>query len=127
MSPDEFFKNVIKLVLSIPKGKVATYGQIGQLAGKKHGARGVSFILHSSSRKYKLPWQRVINASGGISFDPKSSNFRRQINLLKKEGIVFSQNYKVDLKLYQWRPDFQVARAQPCLKARGRNYYDLGL
>ncbi len=97
-----FSANVIKYIKKIPKGKVATYGQIAVMAGKPQGARGVSWILHSSSRKYKLPWHRVINSQGKISFDKKSSNYSLQKRRLKQEGVVFDDLGRVDLSKYRW-------------------------
>jgi methylated-DNA-protein-cysteine methyltransferase-like protein len=52
-----FSKMVIRLIKKIPRGNVASYGQIAALAGNPRGSRGVSWILHSCSRSHKLPWQ----------------------------------------------------------------------
>ncbi|MHA1457965.1 MAG: MGMT family protein [Promethearchaeota archaeon] len=60
--PSEFTQEVIKIIKNIPKGKVLTYGMIAKLAGNPRAARQVSWILHSSSKKYDLPWHRVINS-----------------------------------------------------------------
>ena len=65
--PDPFCAAVRAAISTIPRGRVATYGQIAHLAGKPWGARQVSWILHSQSGKYRLPWQRVIGAAGRIS------------------------------------------------------------
>lgn len=98
-----FTQKVIKVVLKIPKGKVATYGQVAHLAGKEHAARGVAWILHSNSKKYKLPWHRVINSKGTISFHPLSANHVRQKRLLKAEGVIFDHSGKINMKVYQWK------------------------
>ncbi|WP_373998419.1 MGMT family protein [Bdellovibrio bacteriovorus] len=102
---NEFSKNVIKLIQLIPKGNVATYGQIAKLAGKPQGSRGVAWILHSSSKAYKLPWQRVINSQGKISFPEDSSFFKKQKSLLLKEGVIFTEKNKIDLKKFQWKKE----------------------
>jgi methylated-DNA-protein-cysteine methyltransferase-like protein len=99
----EFTKKVLQLIQAIPEGRVATYKQIAELAGKPQGSRGVSWILHSSSVTYNLPWHRVINSQGKISFDPASSNYREQKRKLKREGIVFSDEDKLSLPKYQWQ------------------------
>lgn len=99
----EFSERVIKNILKIPKGKVATYKQIAGLAGKPHGARGVAWILNSSSKAYKLPWHRVLNSQGKIAFDIRASNFNRQKRLLESEGIVIDLDGTLDLKKYQWK------------------------
>ncbi|MGL5741866.1 MAG: MGMT family protein [Legionella sp.] len=64
----EFSKKVIELIQSVPEGKVATYGLIAALAGNPQGARRVGCLLHSSTQKYSLPWQRIIKSDGSLSF-----------------------------------------------------------
>lgn len=91
---------VIKLV---PEGSVATYGQIAKLAGLEGHARQVVWVLHSSSRKYKLPWHRIINSQGRIGL-PNEYAQLRQRNLLLKEGIEFDLYGKIDLKKFGWKP-----------------------
>ena len=101
MTHNDFTKTVIHIIKHIPKGKVLTYGLIAKLAGSPRAARQVSWILHSSSRKYKLPWHRVISSNGTISIksiDSKSI----QKHLLQQEGVKFSNNHKVDLDQYLW-------------------------
>lgn len=97
-----FSKKVIQMILKIPSGKVATYKQIAELAGKPQGSRGVSWILHSCSTTYKLPWHRVLNSQGRISFDPGSRNYREQKRKLEKEGVEFSADGKLDMRKFQW-------------------------
>ena len=97
----EFTKKVIKLITSIPEGKVATYGLIARLAGKPQGSRGVGWILHSSSNKHELPWQRVLKTSGKISFPEMTEPYFVQKRLLELEGVVVT-NGKVNLKEYLW-------------------------
>ncbi|MDZ4676716.1 MAG: MGMT family protein [Oligoflexia bacterium] len=99
----DFTKQVIKMIKKIPKGKVATYGQIAKLSGKPHGARGVSWILHSCSKSHNLPWHRVINSKGKISFHWSTPDFLRQKRILYKEGIKFLTEDQIDLVKYQWR------------------------
>ncbi|WP_413292391.1 MGMT family protein [Bdellovibrio sp. HCB185ZH] len=97
-----FSKKVIETILKIPTGKVATYKQIAELAGKPQGSRGVSWILHSCSTTYKLPWHRVLNSQGRISFDVGSRNYREQKRKLEKEGVEFAAEGKLDLRKFQW-------------------------
>ena len=97
-----FYKAVVKAVKAIPKGKVATYGQIAKIAGKDHAARTVSWVLHSSSKKHKLPWHRVINSRGTISFQKHSTYYSKQKRFLKKEGVLFDEQGRVDLLEFQW-------------------------
>ena len=100
----DFTRDVIKIIKNIPSGKVLTYGRIAKLAGNPQAARQVSWLLHSSSKKYNLPWHRVINSLGKISM--KSFDDREyQKRLLEKEGVVFRDSYKIDLKEYLWEID----------------------
>lgn len=101
--PSKFTLAVIAQVKKIPLGKVATYGQIARLAGNAHGARGVVWILNSSSKKHKLPWQRVLNAKGQIGFPVGTAAFTRQKRLLEAEGVEFATYAAVDLKIFQWK------------------------
>jgi len=99
----DFSKKVIQLIRQIPAGKVATYGQIAKLAGKPQGSRGVAWILHSSSTVHQLPWHRVLNAKGKISFEAGTHNFRQQKKRLENEGVVVSVNGQLSLAKYQWK------------------------
>lgn len=100
--PTIFTKRVIKIISSIPKGQVATYGQIATLAGKPHGARGVVWILNSSAKKHHLPWQRVLAAKGKIAFPSGSQKNYLQTKSLEREGIEVRYG-KVDLLKFGWK------------------------
>lgn len=111
----EFTKKVMQNIHKIPKGKVATYKQIAALSGKPQGSRGVAWILHSCSTLYKLPWHRVLNAQGKISFDQASSHYRVQKKKLESEGIIFDEKGQLSLKKYQWKklPPSKKVKASP--------------
>lgn len=98
------YEKVYNLVRKIPKGKVATYGQIGQLLDLN--ARVIGWALNRLvyRRKKNVPWQRVINAKGSISTN-KLMNIPLglQRKLLENEGIKFNNQEKVDLKKYIWK------------------------
>lgn len=98
-----FTKKVMEMINKIPKGKVATYKQIAELAGKPQGSRGVAWILHSCSTTYKLPWHRVLNSQGKISFDIQSHNFRQQKKRLESEGVIFIGQGQLSLTKFQWK------------------------
>ena len=100
----DFTTEVIRLIKSIPKGKVATYGQIAYLTGLYPSVRRVVWILHSCSEKEGLPWHRVVNSKGTISLRP-GKGYKKQKALLKKEGIVFDEKDRIDLELFLWEPD----------------------
>lgn len=89
----------------IPKGKVATYGQIAALCGSPRSARMIGQILARSAAD--LPWQRVINSAGRISIVNFSYPASMQAKLLDQEGIEVKQKgseYFVDLGKYLWQP-----------------------
>ncbi|MHA2181417.1 MAG: MGMT family protein [Promethearchaeota archaeon] len=103
MIPTEFTQNVIHIIKNIPKGKVLTYGYVAKLAGNPRAARQVSWVLHSSSRKYNLPWHRVISSKGSLTL--KSEEDRQyQKKLLELEDIPFLDNFKINLEKYLWKP-----------------------
>ena len=100
---EPFTSKVIKVIKSIPRGKVATYGQVASFAGNPRAARQVVRILHACSEKEKLPWYRVINSKGKISLKP-GYGYEEQMRYLKKEKVVFSLEGTIDLDKYQWAP-----------------------
>lgn len=97
-----FTQNALHIIKRIPHGKVLTYGRVAALAGQPCGARQISRILHAMSKKYDLPWHRVINSKGRISLGP-SQGRELQKALLESEGIEFSANGSLDLKIYLWQ------------------------
>ncbi|PFO08017.1 DNA methyltransferase [Bacillus sp. AFS076308] len=99
-----FTENVIKIIRSIPEGKVMTYGQIAALAGSPRAARQVVRVLHSMSRKYELPWHRVINSQGKIALSEDES-YHEQLFSLESEGVKIGLNGIIDLKKYQFNPE----------------------
>ncbi|WP_313639929.1 MGMT family protein [Paenibacillus sp.] len=99
-----FTEQVIRIIQSIPEGKVMTYGGIARAAGSPRGARQVVRILHSMSRNYKLPWHRVINAKGMISLTEDESSSLQKL-YLQEEGIIFDEKGVVDLKQFQFDPE----------------------
>ncbi|MBS4174086.1 MGMT family protein [Bacillus sp. FJAT-49736] len=96
MSP--FTEAVIRIIRIIPEGRVMTYGQIAALAGSPRGARQVARILHSMSKKHKLPWHRVISSKGEISLKDDEQKMALQM-----EGIEV-HHWSVNLSKYQFHP-----------------------
>ncbi len=88
---------------SVPRGKVVTYGQLATLAGLPGYARFVGSTLKKLPRDTQLPWFRVINAKGLISFPVGSDSYLRQRQNLLDDGIDLKGN-RISLKLFQWRP-----------------------
>ncbi|MGJ7910868.1 MGMT family protein [Neobacillus sp. LXY-1] len=99
-----FTEAVVKIIKNIPEGKVMTYGQIAEHAGSPRAARQVVRILHSMSKKHRLPWHRVINGKGQIALRDDES-YHEQVFSLEAEGVQIGLNGSIDLKQYQWHPE----------------------
>ncbi len=97
-----FHEKVIQIVKQIPYGKVTTYGTIATLAAQPRAARIVGGILHVSSEKLGLPWQRVINRHGYISTRCPEHVKLLQKALLEQEGVEVSDDFMVNLRSYGW-------------------------
>ena len=90
------------VIRKIPRGRVATYGQIATLAGLPGHARQVGYALHALRGSTSVPWQRVINAAGRISLRPLTGGISQRM-LLEKEGVFFDGE-RVSLARYAWKP-----------------------
>ncbi|MCH4246209.1 MGMT family protein [Acinetobacter gerneri] len=102
---DELARQILEVVIRIPKGKVASYGQIARMAGLPKHARLVGYVLKHLDETSEVPWYRVINSQGKISLsklNEKGENI--QIIKLREEGIL-AANGKVDLKQFAWQSD----------------------
>jgi methylated-DNA-protein-cysteine methyltransferase-like protein len=93
---------IYKAVSRIPRGRVATYGQIARLAGLSGQARLVGYAMHALPTGSRVPWQRVINARGEISLPGSSA--ARQRELLEREGVRFDAKGRIDLDRFLWQP-----------------------
>lgn len=98
----------------IPRGRVATYGQIASLAGLPRQPRLAGYALHGLPDGSKVPWHRVVNAQGRIS--PRSSGplgggEAIQRRLLEREGVRFDRSGRIDLSRYQWKPRTRAKEA----------------
>lgn len=98
---DNIFNKIYEIVKEIPRGKVATYGQIASLAGNKRWARVVGYALHVNPEPEVIPCHRVVNRYGEVSRAFAFGGGNRQTELLKGEGVAFKDG-KVDLERYQW-------------------------
>jgi methylated-DNA-protein-cysteine methyltransferase-like protein len=99
------FDKIYAVVKEIPIGKVATYGQIAAIVSPGLPARIVGFALHGLSEGTDLPWHRVINSQGKISYAVSRNQYDSlQQKLLEQEGILFTTNGKIDLIKYLWSP-----------------------
>jgi methylated-DNA-protein-cysteine methyltransferase-like protein len=90
------------VVRRIPRGKVATYGQIAALAGFPRHARYVGYALRSLPDRSDVPWHRVVGSDGRVSCRSHGDSHELQETLLKTEGIRFKKNGRVELREVQW-------------------------
>jgi methylated-DNA-protein-cysteine methyltransferase-like protein len=99
-------------VCDIPKGSVASYGQISEIAGIPRGARQVGYALRQLPADSDVPWHRVIQTSGKIAFDKGSRAYNRQSRRLIKEGVVILKG-RIDMQKYRWQPDLDELLWKP--------------
>lgn len=97
---DNFFKRVYQIVRKIPKGKVATYGQIAEMLGDKRKARLVGFALHANKNPENIPCHRVVNRFGQLAEGFAFKGPKEQQKRLEKEKVKVSKNGRIDLKKY---------------------------
>jgi methylated-DNA-protein-cysteine methyltransferase-like protein len=100
-STNQSAERVLAAVMRIPKGKVSTYGGIAEVAGLPRRARLVGTVLRRTPSSRGVPWFRVINASGRISFPIGSDAYLRQRKKLETEGVMFVSG-RVDLARFGW-------------------------
>jgi methylated-DNA-protein-cysteine methyltransferase-like protein len=99
-SGPSFFRRVFALTRRIPRGRVTTYGALARALGVPRGARTVGWALGACPDD--VPWHRVVNARGAISWRP-SPGFRLQRALLRAEGVRFNRRGRIDLAKFGWR------------------------
>lgn len=97
-------RRIYAAVRRIPRGRVATYGQIAEVAGLPGHARLVGYALSALPDDDDAPWHRVVNARGGISRRADSTYETIQRVLLEAEGVEFDAHGRIALPRYAWRP-----------------------
>ena len=106
--PMSFYQKVYESVRRIPRGQVASYGQIASLLGSPWAARAVGWALHRLPEKGSdaVPWQRVVNARGMISTACREHSAALQAHLLAQEGVAVARRKDgvqwVDLRKHLW-------------------------
>jgi O-6-methylguanine DNA methyltransferase len=97
-----FKEKIYSLTRRIPKGKVATYGQLANLAGKPKAARAVGLFMKINRDALRTPCHRVVAANGSLTGYSGPGGITTKKKMLLKEGIIFKGN-KVDLSRSLWR------------------------
>jgi methylated-DNA-protein-cysteine methyltransferase related protein len=100
---DDAPKRIYRVVSRIPPGRVASYGQVAELAGLPGRARQVGHALGSLPAGSAVPWHRVVNAAGRVSARgvPGADGFQR--HLLEEEGVTFNPSGRIELAVFGWR------------------------
>ncbi len=106
-----FFAGVYALVARIPRGRVATYGQIARMLGTPRAARMVGWAMHSNPHGTRVPCHRVIQQGGTCSPNFRVGDPGAQRRLLEREGVRFLLDGRVDLEAHLWRPVQDVRRS----------------
>ena len=97
-----FYDEVYSVVKQIPKGRVATYGQIAKLLGSPRASRAVGYALHFNPAPGIIPCHRVVNRSGLLAPAFAFGGREAQAKLLLDEGVEVGEDFAVDLKKYRW-------------------------
>ena len=103
----EIYALVWGIAKRIPRGRVATYGQLAALLGMPGRARQIGYALSVTPENMKIPWHRVVNAEGRISLRLKhweTGSDDLQRILLEAEGVTFDDSGRIDLKKFRWHP-----------------------
>lgn len=98
------YARIYAVIKRVPRGRVATYGQVAALAGLGGHARQVGYALSALPEGSRVPWHRVINAKGEVSPRSEPGIDSEQRCLLEAEGVRFDQKDRVSLARFQWRP-----------------------
>jgi methylated-DNA-protein-cysteine methyltransferase related protein len=102
---NNFFEKVYSIIIQIPTGKVATYGQIAALLGNPRGARTVGWAMKSAPENMKLPCHRVVNRLGTLAPSGVFGGEEIQRIMLKSEGVSFKEDGTIDMKKNIWKPE----------------------
>ena len=98
------YQRIYDVVKLIPKGNIATYGQVAALAGMAGHARQVGYALHALTKNSNIPWHRVINARGEVSKRAEAIWEEIQRTLLAQEGVLPDKWGRISLERYLWKP-----------------------
>lgn len=94
-------QKIWQVVAAIPPGKVASYGQVAEMAGLGRQARYIGRALGKLPRRHEIPWYRVIRSNGQIAFPQGSDTYHEQVSRLQAEGVEVV-NGRVSMKQFRW-------------------------
>lgn len=104
--PSDTYQRIYAVVACVPRGRVATYGQIARMADMPRHARLVGYALNALAPGNRLPWHRVVNAQGRISQrGDDGTAAATQRRRLEREGVQFDARDSIALDRYRWQPD----------------------
>jgi methylated-DNA-protein-cysteine methyltransferase-like protein len=103
---------IVRVIASIPAGRVASYGEVAARAGLPRRARLVGRVLGDVPASANVPWFRVLRSDGRIAFEPGSRPYREQVRRLAGEGVLVVRG-RVDLSLHGWDRDLDAALWAP--------------
>ena len=98
------FEKIYDVVKAIPKGKVATYGQVAAMAGNPRWSRVVGYALHVNPDPESIKCYRIVDRNGNLSKAFVFGGITAQAELLKKDGVNVREDNTVDLSVYLWKP-----------------------
>ncbi len=102
--PEDFAQRVLAVVRRIPRGRLASYGQVAELAGFPRRARQVGMVLKGLPPANRVPWHRVVNAAGYIPSRGRWWGAEEQARRLEGEGIAVDPKGNLDLRAHRWHP-----------------------
>lgn len=105
---ETIYDRIYEVVADIPKGRVATYGQIAWMAGNPRAPRVVGYAMRKVSCELNLPCHRVVNRLGEMAPDHVFGGAEVQRALLEEEGVIFLENGRIDMEKSQWRVSLEL-------------------
>jgi methylated-DNA-protein-cysteine methyltransferase-like protein len=104
LQSDDAVTAICAVIRRIPAGWIATYGQVAAMAGLPRRARLVGHVLQHRETDADLPWHRVVNAKGEVSYSSsRNGSDADQRRLLEQEGVAFDKNGRFNLERFRWR------------------------
>lgn len=108
--PPGFFARVYALVARIPRGRVATYGQIARMLGAPRAARTVGWAMHDNPHGSRMPCHRVVQQGGSCSPNFRIGDPGAQRRVLEREGVQFLLDGRINMQVHQWQPELDGFR-----------------